>query len=164
MSSNVNRTRCSSCNYEFEDGSHHKYLCPSCRWDLKKTVRQGKAKKMEHMKVMDEYGRQNNIPVKCMSDKIYLYYRYGVSKLDVTHEDHRKNILEQCDRLYYGRVRGEMKYTNKTPSSIASAIIYIAVVMAGINHISQADVAEVLNVTVSSVRSNYLYMRKMEGL
>ena len=143
-------------------------LCSTCKagaqYDLKQSHK-------THRKIISQlnenvnlFATQNSIEIKCISDKIQLYYRYSVSVVTQYHEidptrkdENTKLVLEECDRIYH-HIRGDMRFTNKNPRTVAGAIVYIACVMTN-TKITQHEVAVSLDMTEKAIRDNYFYLK-----
>lgn len=115
----------------------------------------------ERQRIIENYRLDNDIKSpNCISDKILLYIKYGLEQLRERYpdfngtEEYEKKVYE----LYY-KIRGEPEYTNKSPSSIASAILYIAICYIG-HPAVQLDIAQIFLTTIHVVRTNYTKMIK----
>jgi len=136
-------------------------ICHSCKPEYNRQVKLNRVVREQNRaqlkEKIDAYAKQNNITQpKCISDEIKLYYRYLISALGMTEED-QINVLEETERIYQ-RIRGEPKYTNKNPRSIAAALVYIACVMSGAG-LSQREVGEPINVLDTTIRNSYRLLK-----
>lgn len=131
--------------------------------------------------IITEYQQQNNIEVKCLSDRVMLYCRYVIDKLDelglysteITEEEYNgqdyvgitdKEIFTRyVNKIYHNTVRGNLDFSGVSPKSLASGIIYIACVMNGTN-LTQDKVAELLGISVVSLRHVYKKMKPLLGI
>lgn len=68
-------------------------------------------------------------------------------------EQEKKELYGNCIKIYE-MVRGDMRYTNRNPLSIAVGIIYIAGVMLSRLRITQHDIKYCFGVSESSVASH----------
>lgn len=111
------------------------------------------------------YRAKNNIQIKCISDRILLYLRYGMDA-DPVLKANKQDLfypLEPIVMELYHKIRGDPEYTCRNPVGMASAILYIASVMDGLNK-TQKDIAEIFGVSEVSIRNNYLLLKKKLNL
>jgi len=69
-------------------------------------------------------------------------------------ESEKKELIEACMKIYE-LVRGDTRYTNKNPLSVAVGIVYIAAVSLCNLRVTQSDVKEVFRVSEASVATHY---------
>lgn len=142
-------------------------LCSACKAGLQGDYRKSHRDHRKRVgKLNDDvaaFASQNNMEVKCVSDKILLYCRYSVSVLAQKNEpesrkdENTKLVLGVCDRIC-SSIRGDMEFTNKNPRTIAGAIVYVACVMSG-TRMTQHEVAVSLDMTDKTIRENYLLVK-----
>lgn len=70
------------------------------------------------MAILDikDFQDSEGIKVKCISDRILLYLKWGAYKLGVT---------DDVFMDLYQKIRGHYKYTSQNPRRIATAILYL---------------------------------------
>jgi hypothetical protein len=137
-------------------------LCSSCKagmqGEYRKSHRDHRKKVSQLNDDVAKFASQEGIGVKCMSDRILLYCRYSVSTFALQmSEENRRRLLAACDRICQS-ARGDMDITNKNPRTVASAVVYIAAVVSGVN-VTQHEVAVSLDVTDKTIRDNYLFLK-----
>lgn len=128
------------------------------------------SKKMHFQTAVEEFKQDKKIEVKCLSDRILLYLRYGLYKLEQefpylkrieygedTSDLHK--MEEKAIDIYKNYIRANEEYTTKHPAAIAGGILYIICVMWGVNH-TQVHIAEIMNCAPISVSIYYRKLRK----
>ena len=115
---------------------------------------------------VEEFRKQNNIEVKCISDQTFLYIRYIISKLETNHP---KTKLDPRFKSLVYKIYKETRGNNheigiNVPSSLAAAIIAIASTEYktdfDIRIITQVDIADTLQSTTTMTVSKA--KRKLE--
>lgn len=155
--------------YEKRYGSEWVHLNSS---SIKKDIERSKSNALKNKQRIDRinsdietYKNTNNIQIKCLSDRILLYLRYGMDTDPVFRS--KKNDpnypLEPLIMELYYKIRGETEYTVRKPAGMAAAILYISSVMNGI-HKTQREIAELFGVSEVSIRNNYLLLKKKLNL
>ena len=128
------------------------------------------SKKMNFQHAIGDFQHDNNIQVKCLSDRILLYIRYGLYKLGNESPSLKKieygedtsdlhKMEEKAIYIYKNYVRANEYYTTKHPSAIAGAVLYIVCVMWGVNR-TQINIADLMNCAPVSVATYYRKLRK----
>jgi hypothetical protein len=114
----------------------------------------------EYKAIYEKWGR--TVYIKQFKDSVYCYLVY---KLD---EDDKKRLTDNCMKVYE-LVRGDVRYTNRNPLSVAAGIIYLAGVMLTRLKIIQHDLEGCFGLSETSVRTYYKlilkdFKRELEGL
>lgn len=128
----------------------------------------------DKLEVLEDFRIRNNLPqVKCLSDRILLYMRYGLqtyikprhqlyckqhlntedNATSATEEEDYNKLDKDCIDFYEKYVRGQPEYTNKHPASIAAAIIYMCTVMSPrMIYITQKYISDIFSVNSVTLR------------
>lgn len=166
------------------------------RHEWKKKIKQSRNKKQDLNVLIKKFGEEAKLPApKCISDRTLLYMRYLLHETrqdrnkmrygydaikftniydEDTHEYRDKRWSEMMDELdekammlYTGFVRGEMKYINSNPLTVAAAIVYLGGLMVHVNPITHAYMHDVSTVSAQALvrmyRSIYADYRKLHG-
>lgn len=104
--------------------------------------------------------------IKCISDKILLYIRYGIykCKLLCRLDDEEVQFLTAGSMVIYYKIRGKEEYTTRETRVIAASAIYIGAVINEVKKVTQQDIAQCLETTTTGIRNNYRRMKKLENL
>lgn len=133
-------------------------------------------------KRLERYKEQEHQQVKCISDRILLYLRYGLASLPFKDDTIRERFTNYTMSLYE-KIRGNEVYLGKNPRGLAASIIYIAEIMTSFNTVkdyekqfetirytkhytvlNQNDIAKLLNVSVGNIRQLYKFIKETEKL
>jgi transcription initiation factor TFIIIB Brf1 subunit/transcription initiation factor TFIIB len=123
-------------------------------------------KRWEELKpIYEKQGREASF--KTLKDMHGMEWTYGYMTYKLIEQD-RKELDDNCMKIYE-LVRGDMRYTNRNPLSVAVGIIYIAATMLSNLSITQNDFRECFGVSTPSVANHYKMILKdfkndIEGL